>query len=123
MAKELTPVKVETRPNGYSLTVYHQSYLYYSEAELFEGLCYHAGMAILKEQDKKVIREVIANLLAGETKDLMERCQEQQIENAKLSAKISKLKAEKTKLETKLKRYEKKKDAYDYSLNDSRADC
>lgn len=111
MAKELIPVKVETLPNGYSLTVYQKSYLYYDEAELFEGLCYHAGMAIVKEQDKKVIREVIANLLAGETKDLMERNQEQQIENEKLSAKIAKLQAEKTKLETKLKRYEKKKEA------------
>ena len=119
----MTPIKVETLPNGYSLTVYQKNYLYFDEMELFEGLCYHAGMAIMKEQDKKVIHEVIANLLAGETKDLMERCQEQQIENAKLSAKIAKLKAEKTKLETKLKRYEKKKDAYDYSLNDSRADC
>ena len=111
MAKELTPVKVETRPNGYSLTVYHQSYLYYSEAELFEGLCYHAGMAIMKEQDKKVIRDIIANLLAGETHDLMVRNQEQQVEIEKLNTKNAKLQAEKTKLETKLKRYEKRKEA------------
>ena len=111
MAKELTPIKVETLPNGYSLTVYQKSYLYFDEMELFEGLCYHAGMAIMKEQDKKVIRDIIANLLAGETHDLMVRNQEQQVENEKLSAKIVKLQAEKTKLETKLKRYEKRKEA------------
>lgn len=105
MAKELTPIKVETLPNGYNLTVYQNSYLYFGEAELFEGLCYHAGMAIMKEQDKAVIREVIANLLDGETKDLMERNQKQQIENEKLSAKIAKLQSEKAKLEMRLKKY------------------
>ena len=111
MAKELTPIKVETLQNGYSLTVYQKSYLYFDEAELFEGLCYHAGMAIMKEQDKKVIRDIIANLLAGETKDLMVRNQEQQVEIEKLNTKNAKLQAEKTKLETKLKRYEKRKEA------------
>ena len=35
MAKELTPIKVETLPNGYSLTVYQKSYLYFDEMELF----------------------------------------------------------------------------------------
>lgn len=109
MAKELTPIKVETKPNGYSLTVHNKSYLYFDEMELFEGLCYHAGMAILKEKDKKVIREIIANLLAGETHDLMVRNQELQKEYMKLAATNSKLRAEKVKLEDKLNRYEKSK--------------
>ena len=104
MAKELTPIIVKTLPNGYSLKVYKKEYLFFNEMELFEGLCYHAGMAIMKEQEKKVIREVIAGLLAGETKDLMERNQEQQIEIEKLTAKIAKLQAEKTKLENKQKK-------------------
>ena len=104
MAKELTQIMVKTLPNGYSLKVYKKEYLFFNEMELFEGLCYHAGMAIMKEQDKKVIREVIANLLAGETKDLMERNQEQQAEIDAQAKKIAKLQAEKTKLENKLKK-------------------
>ena len=82
MAKELTPIKVETLPNGYALQVYDKKYLYFNEMELFEGLCYHAGMAIMKEADKGVIREIIANLLNGDTKDLMERNQAQQAPQA-----------------------------------------
>ena len=104
MAKEITQIMVKTLPNGYSLKVYKKEYLFFNEMELFEGLCYHAGMAIMKEQDKKVIREVIANLLAGETKDLMERNQEQQAEIDAQAKKIAKLQAEKTKLENKLKK-------------------
>ncbi len=110
MAKELTPIKCETLPNGYSLKVYQKSYLYFDEAELFDGLCYHAGMAIVKEQDKNVIREVIANLLNGETKDLMERNYEQQVEIDKWKSKYARLQEEKTKLDIKLKRYEKRKE-------------
>ena len=92
MAKEnLTQIKVETLPNGYSLTVYQKSYLYFNETELFEGLIYHAGMAIVKDNDKKVIREVVANLLAGETAVLMMRNQEQQSEIATLQKKAEKL--------------------------------
>ena len=53
MAKELTPIIVKTLPNGYSLKVYKKEYLFFNEMELFEGLCYHAGMAIMKEQEKK----------------------------------------------------------------------
>ena len=108
MAKELTPIKVETLPNGYALQVYDKKYLYFNEMELFEGLCYHAGMAIMKEADKGVIREIIANLLNGDTKDLMERNQAQQTEIAKMEARVRKLQNEKTKLETKLRRYVKK---------------
>ena len=55
MAKELTPIEVEQLPNGYRLTVYKKNFMYFDECELFEGLVYHAGMAIMKEQDKDVI--------------------------------------------------------------------
>lgn len=109
MAKELTPIEVEQLPNGYRLTVYKKNFMYFDECELFEGLVYHAGMAIMKEQDKDVIRNIVANLLAGETADLMKRNREQQLECEKLTAKVVKLQEEKTKLEAKLKRYEKKK--------------
>ena len=105
----MTPIKVEMVPNGYSLTVHKKSYLYFTELELFEGLCYHAGMAIVGDNDKKVIREVVSNLLAGETKNLMERNQEQQLEITKLKAKVSKLQHENSKLEAKAKRAEKKR--------------
>ena len=110
MKKEITPIKVETLPNGYSLQVYGKKYMYFNESELFEGICYHAGIAIMKEDDKDVIREIIANLLAGDTKALMERNQEQQVEILKLEAKIKRLQDEKTKLDIKLKRLEKIKD-------------
>ena len=109
MAKKLTQIKVETKPNGYSLTVYQTSYLYFNEMELFEGMLYHAGIAIFKEQDKKVIHEVVANLFAGVKIDLIKRNQEQQAEIESLTAKISKLQSEKTKLEAKLKKCDKKR--------------
>ena len=115
--KELTPIKVETLPNGYALQVYDKSYMYFNETELFEGLCYHAGMAIVKETDRNVIREIIANLLNGDTKELMERNQAQQIEIAKMEARVRKLQNEKTKLETKLSRYIKKNKPYDYAIH------
>lgn len=108
MAKELTPIEVETLPNGYGLKVHGKKFLYFDETELFEGLIYHAGMAIMKETDKDIISDVIANLLAGETKRIMDRNQEQQNEMVKLEAKNAKLKAENEKLEGKIKRLEKK---------------
>ena len=104
MAKNRTPIKVETLPNGYALQVYDKHFLYFNESELFEGLCYHAGIAIMKDADKNDIRDIIANLLEGDTKALMERNREQQAEIYYLEKRVKKLQAENTKLEMKLKR-------------------
>jgi hypothetical protein len=82
--------------------------MYFNESELFDGLVYHAGMAIMKENDQDVIREIVANLFAGDIKVLMERNQAQQAEIVKLEAKVRKLQDEKTKLEMKVKRQERK---------------
>jgi hypothetical protein len=108
MKKELTPIQVDTLPNGYALQVYDKKYMYFNESELFDGLVYHAGMAIMKENDQDVIREIVANLFAGDIKVLMERNQAQQAEIAKLEARVRKLQDEKTKIETKVRRYEKR---------------
>ncbi len=111
MAKELMQIDAHNVPNGFVLKVFTKEYLCWNEEELFEGLLYHAGMAIMKEADKDVIRQVVADLF-GNKEDarllMMKRNQEQQIENEKLAERIVKLEKENSKLLGKVRQLSKK---------------
>lgn len=111
MAKELMQIDVKNVPNGFALKVFKKEYLYWDEEELFKGLLYHAGMAIMKEADKAFIKQVVADLFANKEDArllLMKRNQEQQIEIEKLSAKITKLEKENLTQKRKLEKLSKK---------------
>lgn len=60
MAKrKLVNIKIETRRNGYDMTVGEQGYFYFSLAELLEGFLYHVGLDIVKYADKNTIHDLI----------------------------------------------------------------
>lgn len=52
-------IKVETAPNGYSLTVNGNQYFYFNPVSLMEGFIYHVGLIELKNIDPAEIGEVL----------------------------------------------------------------
>lgn len=98
-------------PNGFVLKVFDKEYMYYNEEDMFQGLLVHAGMAIMKDQDMDVIRQLVADLFANKEDarlKMMERLREQQVENQKLLAKIEKVQKENITLKKKLEKLSKK---------------
>ncbi len=60
MAKELKRITVETIPNGYSLTVDGNKYMYFTAYELLEGFMYHVGLEELEATDRQTIKEFLS---------------------------------------------------------------
>lgn len=62
MKKERITIRVTTLPNGYSVDLEKESFMYYSPTALLEGLFVHVGMnregAMTKEEIKTLIEAV-----------------------------------------------------------------
>lgn len=62
MKKERIAIRVTTLPNGYSVDLEKESFMYYSSTALLEGLFVHVGMnregALTKEDLKALIEAV-----------------------------------------------------------------
>ena len=62
MKKERIAIRVTTLPNGYSVDLEKESFMYYSPMSLLEGLFVHVGMnrerAMTKEEIKTLIEAV-----------------------------------------------------------------
>jgi hypothetical protein len=62
MKKERIAIRVTTLPNGYSVDLEKESFMYYSPLALLEGLFVHVGMnregAMTKEEIKSLIESV-----------------------------------------------------------------
>ena len=60
--QELIAIQVKTLPNGYSLDLEKENFMYYSPMALLEGLFVHVGMnregAMTKEEIKALIESV-----------------------------------------------------------------
>ena len=60
--QELIDIQVKTLPNGYSVDLEKESFMYYSPMALLEGLFVHVGMnregALTKEEIKTLIEAV-----------------------------------------------------------------
>ena len=60
--QELITIQVKTLPNGYSLDLEKENFMYYSPQALLEGLFVHVGMnregAMTKEEIKSLIESV-----------------------------------------------------------------
>ena len=60
--QELIAIRVTTLPNGYSVDLEKESFMYYSPMALLEGLFVHVGMnrerAMMKEEIKTLIEAV-----------------------------------------------------------------
>ena len=52
-------VKVETAPNGYSLDVDGNGYMYFTLAELVEGFFTHVGLSIVDYCDEQTMRDLM----------------------------------------------------------------
>ena len=52
-------VKVETAPNGYSLDVDGNGYMYFTLAELVEGFFTHVGLGIVDYCDEQTMRDLM----------------------------------------------------------------
>lgn len=109
--KEFMNIHVDTVPNGFNLKVFGHEYHFWDETALFEGMLYHAGMAIVKDENKDVIRDVVADLFADKEDArllMMQRNQQQQIEIEKYITKAKKLESENYKLKKKMERLSKR---------------
>ena len=69
MAKELLNIKIETLPNGYSLDVDNQKYMYHSLEGLIEGFMFHAGLGEKPYCNKEFIKDFLATAIAWKTGD------------------------------------------------------
>jgi uncharacterized protein YlxW (UPF0749 family) len=103
--KKLTPIKVETAPNGYALNVNGQEYMYFNTEEFFEGFVVHVGMEELEFMNKEGIRSLIET--AVKWKD-----------NGKLVKELTKCQAKLERLETSYANLKKKLSRYTDDLED-----
>ena len=103
--KTLTPIKVENVPNGYTLNVNGQGYMYFTTEELVEGFLVHVGM---KEADF-LSRDAI--------KKLIEACLKWK-DNGKLVKELTKCKTTIERLEGNNRQMKKKLSKYEDGLDD-----
>lgn len=95
--KERMPLEVIQRPNGWTLCVGDNRYLYYTICQLFEGMLYHAGMCILEDANEKEIKEAVNDFIAFNEqgrKQMMDANQQLAAEVIRLQKKNDKLTAE-----------------------------
>ena len=103
--KTLTTIKVENVPNGYTLDVNGQGFLYFTTEELVEGFLVHVGM---KEADF-LSRDAIKKLLEASQKWK---------DNGKLVKELAKCKMKIERLEGNNRQLKKKLSKYVDDLDD-----
>lgn len=69
MEKELLNIKIQTIPNGYTLDVDNQKYMYHSLEGLIEGFMFHAGLGEKPYCNKEFIKDFLATAIAWKTGD------------------------------------------------------
>ena len=65
--KNLSKIKVSTLPNGYSLTVDDQEYMYFNEIDLLAGFMGHVGMREVDYADRGTILSSLMSAMLGDT--------------------------------------------------------
>ena len=65
--KDLSKIKVSTLPNGYSLTVEDQEYMYFNEIDLLAGFMGHVGMREVDYADRGTILSSLMSAMLGDT--------------------------------------------------------
>ena len=65
--KDLSKIKVSTLPNGYSLTVEDQEYMYFNEIDLLAGFMSHVGMREVDYADRGTILSSLMSAMLGDT--------------------------------------------------------
>ena len=65
--KNLPKIKVSTLPNGYSLTVDDQEYMYFNEIDLLAGFMGHVGMREVDYADRGTILSSLMSAMLGDT--------------------------------------------------------
>ena len=99
--QELIDIQVKTLPNGYSVDLEKENFMYYSPMALLEGLFVHVGMnregALTKEEIKTLIEAVkdggaVTKLQAevNELKDTIAELRKQVREQKKVIRELSK---------------------------------
>ncbi len=73
MENKLKEIKVLTLPNGYSLTVGRERYMYFNENDLLEGFLYHVGLEETKAVDKNTMRSMLDGILEVQMRKEQER--------------------------------------------------
>lgn len=69
MEKELLNIKIQTLPNGYTLDVDNQKYMYHSLDGLIEGFMYHVCLGEKPYCNKEFIKDFLATAIAWKTGD------------------------------------------------------
>lgn len=105
MAKNLTPIKLETAPNGYALEVNGQGYLYFTLEELLEGFIVHVGLKELEYMNRDGLKKIIEASLKWK-------------DNGKLVKELTKCKTKLEQLEKSNKAMKKKLSKYIDDLDD-----
>ena len=59
MVKELRKITVKTLPNGYSLSIGTENYMYTDEKGLLEGVMFHLGLGEKSYIDKETMAEFL----------------------------------------------------------------
>lgn len=109
MAKELRRIELITKPNGYTLDIDGNSYMYFSENELLEGFLVHVGLDHKEYVGKDEIKTLIdASVAWKDRTDVME-------EIVRLSERVKSLQSSNQNLRKRLKN---KKDSDDYGGQD-----
>lgn len=65
--KNLPKIKVSTLPNGYSLTMEDQEYMYFNEIDLLAGFMGHVGMREVDYADRGTILSSLMSAMLGDT--------------------------------------------------------
>ena len=90
MEKEKVNIKVTTIPNGYTIDVDNQKYMYHSLDGLIEGFMFHVGLGEKPYCNKEFIKDFLATAIAWKTGDgdLVKKNIELTNENKRLSSTI-----------------------------------
>lgn len=90
---EQTRITVATHPNGYSLDVDGNGYMYFSKTALLEGFMYHVGLEELNAIDADTMRDFIAaSVVWKDNAEVVKSLIDTKKENEALSRQISNLK-------------------------------
>lgn len=88
MKKELKHITVETLPNGYSLEIEGQAFMYHSIDKLIRGIALHLGLVIEEPLSQEYANNLIKALKDGY---LLSRIRQ---ENARLKRELKQLRKE-----------------------------
>ena len=96
MAKELLNIKIQTLPNGYSLTVGDNKYMYHSTEELLEGFMYHVGLEEIGYINIESMKDFLtaAVVYRADDKDITKKMKKLSDENQRLTSLYENTKAQ-----------------------------